>query len=238
MSGRSRERVPGLRSAREMGLVACTRCSRVWPQGTAHCGRCGHRLESRHPHALQHVWIWWILGLACYVPANIYPMLITRTFVGSQDNTIIGGALEIAHHGSYGIALVILIASVAIPVSKFSVIAALAFGVRHGSRMSAARRQHLHELVEYIGRWSMIDVFVVAILSSLVQLGAVVAVRPGQASLYFALSVIFTMFSAMAFDSRLIWDAEAAEPLPEEGRAAPDAPAPAAADSPTGDPAR
>ena len=208
-----------MKSAREMGLVACTRCNRVWEPGIAHCGRCGHKLQSRNPLGLQKVWAWWVLGLICYIPANLDPMLITRTLVSRQDNTIIGGALELGRHGSWGIALVILGASVAIPVAKFSVIAALALGVRHGSRMSAERRQHLHEIVEYIGRWSMIDVFVVAILSSLVQLGAVVAIRPGQASLYFALSVIFTMFSAMAFDSRLIWDAEEGEvpdlaPLP------------------------
>ncbi|MGI3166582.1 paraquat-inducible protein A [Pseudooceanicola sp. 200-1SW] len=203
-----------MRSARDMGLVACTRCNRVWPQGTETCGRCGHHLQGRNPRGLQHVWAWWVLGLICYIPANLDPMLITRTLVSRQDNTIIGGALELGRHGSWGIALVILAASVAIPVAKFSVIAALALGVRHGSRMSAGRRQHLHEIVEYIGRWSMIDVFVVAILSSLVQLGSVVAIRPGQASLYFALSVIFTMFSAMAFDSRLIWDAEAEGPAP------------------------
>ncbi|SNY36969.1 paraquat-inducible protein A [Pseudooceanicola antarcticus] len=195
-------------SARDMGLCACTRCGRVWPRTQSRCARCGRRLQSRHPMALQNVWAWWVLGLMFYLPANLYPMLITRTLSSEAENTIVGGALELARHGSYGIALVILLASVGIPVAKFVTIAALAFGVRHGSRMAPARRQQLHEVVEYIGRWSMIDVFVVAILSSLVQLGAVVAVRPGPASFYFALSVICTMFSAMAFDSRLIWDAE------------------------------
>ncbi|MBR9762123.1 MAG: paraquat-inducible membrane protein A [Rhodobacteraceae bacterium] len=195
-----------------MGLVGCTRCGRVWPPEQAVCDRCGHHLQSRPRHALQTVWAWWVLGLICYLPANIYPMLITRTLASSSENTIIGGALELARHGNPGIALVILLASVGIPVAKFVVIAALALGVRHGSRMTPARRQQLHEIVEYIGRWSMIDVFVVAILSALVQLGAVVAIRPGPASLYFALSVIFTMFAAMAFDSRLIWDAEARQP--------------------------
>lgn len=212
-----------MRSARELGLVACTRCNRVWPGEQAVCQRCGHRLQSRPRHALQAVWAWWVLGLICYLPANIYPMLITRTFVSRSDNTIIGGAFELARHGNPGIALVILLASVGIPMAKFGVIAALALGVRHGSRMSPVRRQQLHEIVEYIGRWSMIDVFVVAILSALVQLGAVVAIQPGPASLYFALSVIFTMFSAMAFDSRLIWDAEARQ-----------APPPGATGTPTG----
>ncbi|TCO70819.1 paraquat-inducible protein A [Rhodovulum euryhalinum] len=206
-----------LRTAREMGLVACTRCTRVWPAGTGRCARCGQRLHSREPKALQRVWAFWAVGLMAYVPANLWPMLETRTLVSTQHSTIVGGAVELARHGNWGIALVILTASVAIPVGKFLAIASLALGVRHGSALPQARRQQLYEVVEYIGRWSMIDVFVVAILASLVQLGAVAQVSPGPASLFFALSVIFTMLSAQGFDSRLIWDAEPAPlapPLP------------------------
>lgn len=197
-----------VKSAREMGLVACRRCTRVWPGGTPTCGRCGHRMQSRDTTSLQKVWAWWIVGMMCYIPANLYPMLVTRTLVSTQDNTIVGGAVELAQHGNYGIALVIIAASVLIPIGKFIAVASLALGVRQGSRLSSARRQQLFEVVEYIGRWSMIDVFVVAILSSLVQLGALASIAPGVASLFFALSVIFTMLSAQSFDSRLIWDAD------------------------------
>ncbi|EAR51240.1 paraquat-inducible protein A [Oceanicola granulosus HTCC2516] len=197
-------------TARDSGLVGCRRCTRVWPIETEVCGRCGHALQSRDPQALQKVWAWWLVGVGCYVPANLYPMLETRTLVDSQDATIVGGAVELALHGNWGIAIVILVASVLIPVGKFLVIAALALGVRYRSGLSERLRHQLHEIVEYIGRWSMIDVFVVAILSSLVQLGTLAAIRPGQASLYFALSVIFTMLSAQAFDSRLIWDTDPA----------------------------
>ncbi|MBL3568031.1 paraquat-inducible membrane protein A [Rhodovulum sulfidophilum] len=189
-----------------MGLVACTRCTRVWPAGTRCCARCGQRLYPRVPQSLQRVWAWWSLGLIAYVPANIYPMLETRTLVSTQDNTIVGGAVEIARHGSWGIAAVILTASVLIPIGKFLAVAGLALSVAHGSHVSRARRQQLYEVVEYIGRWSMIDVFVVAILSALVQLGAVVSISPGPASLFFAVSVIATMLSAQSFDSRLLWD--------------------------------
>ncbi|MEQ3749223.1 MAG: paraquat-inducible protein A, partial [Celeribacter sp.] len=112
------------------------------------------------------------------------------------------------------IAAVILIASVLIPVSKFIAIAYLAFSVRRGHRLPPHQRQVLYEVVEYIGRWSMIDVFVVAILASLVHLGSVASVQPGPASLTFALSVIFTMLSAQSFDPRLIWDGTA--PAPED----------------------
>jgi len=198
-------------TARELDLVVCRRCNLVWPKEVTTCGRCGHTLRSRDKNSLQKVWAFWIVGLMCYVPANIYPMLQTRTLFYSEDSTIIGGAVELIEYGSIGVALVILFASVVIPLGKFLAIAFLAFSVQQPSRVSKHQRQMLYDVVEYIGRWSMIDIFVVAILSSLVQLSIIVAINPGPASLFFALSVIFTMFSAQSFDSRAIWDAQQAE---------------------------
>jgi paraquat-inducible protein A len=204
---RAEQETPVL-SAREMGLVACQRCQQVWPVGTPECARCGHALESRDPYSLQKVWALWLVGLMCYIPANMYPMLQTRTLLSVQEDTIIGGAIELVHYGNVGIAIIILLASVAIPVAKFLAIAFLAISVTRPSSVSQHQRQLLFEVVEYIGRWSMIDIFVVAILSSLVQLSTLAAINPGTASLFFALSVIFTMLSAQAFDSRMIWDAQ------------------------------
>lgn len=197
---------PQIISARDIGVVACLRCTRVWPAGTARCGRCGKALMSRDVKSLQRVWALWLVGLMCYIPANMYPMLQTRTLLTVQEDTIVGGAIELFSHGAAGVALIILIASVMIPIGKFLAIAFLAISVRRGSRVSAGQRQVLYEVVEYIGRWSMIDIFVVAILSSLVQLNTLASINPGLASLFFALSVIFTMLSAQAFDSRMIWD--------------------------------
>ena len=199
---------PEIVSARELGVVACTRCTRVWPRGTATCGRCGSTLVSRDAKSLQRVWAFWLVGLMCYVPANLYPMLQTRTLLRVQEDTIVGGAIELMHHGAVGVALIILVASVVIPIAKFLAIAFLAISVQRASTVSNHQRQVLYEVVEYIGRWSMIDIFVVAIMSSLVQLNTLAAVNPGRASLFFALSVIFTMLSAQAFDSRMIWDVQ------------------------------
>ena len=198
---------PKIVTAREMGLVVCTRCHQVWPRVAKRCTRCGHSLVSRDPKSLQRVWAFWLLGLMCYVPANLYPMLQTRTLFYTQQDTIVGGVIELAKYGSYLVALVILLASVVIPIAKFLAIAFLAVSIHHPSSVSNHLRQQLFEVVEYIGRWSMIDIFVVAILSSLVQLKVLVSINPGPASLFFAMSVIFTMISAQAFDSRLIWDA-------------------------------
>ena len=172
------------------------------------CGRCGKPLQSRGETSLQRVWALWFVGLFFYVPANLYPMLRTRTLVQVQEDTIIGGAVELATHGAPGVAIIILVASVVIPLAKFMVIAFLAISVQRRSAASNHQRQMLYDVVEYIGRWSMIDIFVVAILSSLVQLNVLAAINPGPAAMFFALSVIFTMLSAQAFDSRMIWDAQ------------------------------
>lgn len=201
-----------IKTARNSGLVACKRCTLVWPMGDDRCSRCGSRLVSRDEKSLQRVWAWWVAGIMAYIPANIYPMLETRTLVYNQKDTIVGGVIELAKHGSYGIAFIILLASIGIPLAKFAAIAFLAVSVRRGSQMDPDRRQGLYEVVEYIGRWSMIDVFVVAILSSLVQLNIIVTITPGPAALTFALSVIFTMLSAQAFDSRMIWDRQTPVP--------------------------
>ncbi len=192
-----------------MGVVACTRCTKAWPLGTNTCGRCGHALVSRDNMSLQRVWVYWIMGLICYIPANIFPMLKTKTLFQVDESTIIGGAVELAHHGALGIAAIILVASVVIPLGKFWAVAFLAISVKQKDSISKNQRQFLYEIVEYIGRWSMIDIFVVAILSSLVQLKSLASINPGPASIFFALSVIFTMLSAQAFDSRLIWDVQA-----------------------------
>jgi paraquat-inducible protein A len=193
-------------SARDIGLVGCRNCSAVSPADATVCGRCSRALMSRDTRSQQRVWAWWVAGLMCYVPANLYPMLKTHAFFQSTQSTIVGGAVELAHHGSYGIALIIFVASVVIPIGKFLAIAFLLVGLRQRSMVSQNQRHSLYEIVEYIGRWSMIDVFVVAILSSLVQLNTLVSIAPGPASLFFALSVIFTMLSAQSFDPRMIWD--------------------------------
>ena len=193
-------------TARAAGLVACTRCTRVWPLGTPACARCGSRLVSRDPLSLSRVWAWWVAGLMAYVPANLWPMLRTRAIGHDQSSTILGGAMELVRHGAVAVGVIIIVASVVIPVAKFIAIAALARAVRQGAVTSPETRHRIYEIVEYIGRWSMIDVFVVAILTALVQLSVVASIEPGPAALAFALSVIFTMFSAQAFDPRLIWD--------------------------------
>ncbi|MGZ9810429.1 paraquat-inducible protein A [Pseudoroseicyclus sp. H15] len=196
----------GVVTAREAGLVSCQRCGRVWPIEETICARCEAPLQSRDTRSISRVWAYWLAGLIAYVPANIYPMLVTDTLLEETKNTIVGGALELADHGAVGITIIILVASVLIPVAKFIAIAFLAVSVQRGAGEGAHARHRMYEIVEYVGRWSMIDVFVVAILTALVQLQGLASIHPGPAAAAFAASVVFTMLSAQSFDSRMIWD--------------------------------
>ncbi len=195
-------------TARAAGVLACDHCGRVNDAGTSHCQRCGAALDPDGRGSLQAVWAWLMAGMIVYIPANIYPMLRTSTLLERSESTIVGGAIDLFHHGSYGVAAIVFVASILIPVGKFLAIGFLALGLGRRSGMSAHHRHMLYEVVEFIGRWSMIDVFVVAILSALVQLGTVAIINPGIAAVSFALSVAFTMLSAQSLDPRLIWDAD------------------------------
>lgn len=193
-------------TARQAGLVACQRCGQVHLKDATQCTRCLGALRSRDAESLQKVWAWLIAGMIAYIPANIYPMLLTATLIERSESTIIGGVIELVQYGSIGIAIIVFVASVMIPVGKFAAIIYLAFSIQRGSTSNQHERHKAYEVVEFIGRWSMIDVFVVAILSSLVQLEGVATINPGIAAVSFALSVIFTMLSAQSFDARMIWD--------------------------------
>ena len=194
-------------TARKAGLVSCRDCGLLAPMGQGACRRCAAPLHSRTPRSLQRVWAWLFAGMILYIPANLWPMLVTRTLGYERRSTIVGGVVELAQHGAYAIAAIVGVASVLVPVIKFLVIGYLALSVSRNWRMSAHSRTHLYEIIEFIGRWSMIDVFVVAILAALVRLGFVATIDPGPAAVCFALSVAFTMLAAQSFDPRLIWDA-------------------------------
>jgi len=203
-------------SARAAGLVACTRCGQVHAATEMNCRRCHARLHSRKPHSLQAVWAWWLAGVLTFIPANIYPMLLTNTLGTRSESNIMGGVIELVDSGSYGVALIVFVASLVIPLAKFFAIAYLALSVHLPAAMNVHQRLHMFHVVEFIGRWSMIDIFVVAILSALVQLDAIASIKPGTAAINFALSVVFTMLSAQSFDPRLLWDLDVE--LPDERR--------------------
>jgi len=195
-------------TARRAGLVGCTRCGRVHHKDVDTCTRCGSSIQSRDTFALQRVWAWLIAGLIAYIPANLYPMLSMTQFGRPNESTIIGGVIELLTYGDLWVPFIVFFASVAIPIGKFIAIGYLAISVRRGVETRSIGRLHMFEIVEFIGRWSMIDVFVVAILSALLQINFVVSVTPGIAAFSFTVSVVCTMIAAQSFDPRAIWDTD------------------------------
>ena len=197
---------PPALTARAAGLVGCRTCGKVSPAGVAVCPRCHSALHSRMPASLQRVWALLAVGLICYIPANLYPMMITSSIGSTYRSTIVGGVIELIGHHAYAVAAIVFLASVVIPVTKFFLIALLALSIQFRLTIPAHTRIHLYEAVEFVGRWSMVDVFVVAILTALIQMGFFASINPGPAAVFFAMSVAFTMLSAQAMDPRLIWD--------------------------------
>ena len=209
---------PAVPTAEAAGMVGCRSCLLAWPADQARCPRCGARLTRPDPASLQRVWAWLIAGMVFYIPANLYPMLRTEVFLtASQQTTILGGVISFLQYGDFFVATVIFVASIVVPVGKFLAIGYLAIAVRRG-RAGGSQHQLLFEVVDFIGRWSMIDVFVVAVMSALVQLGFIASIHPGPAAAAFALSVALTMLAAQSFDPRLVWNAgnpPAAPPPPD-----------------------
>ena len=155
--------------------------------------------------SIQRTWSLLLTASILYIPANLYPIMITNLFGNSEPSTIIGGAILLWQAGSYPVAAIIFFASVIIPVAKLGIMAWLNWTVQQQSDVLNYHRTRIFRATEWIGRWSMVDVFVVALLVGLIQLGNTLSVYPGQAALAFCAVVFFTMVAAMTFDSRLIW---------------------------------
>ena len=197
-------------SAAARGLALCHVCYLASPVSERRCPRCGSRLHLRLKESVQRTWALTIAAVMLYFPANMLPVLKIESFAGDQQNTILGGVIEFWRQADYPVAIIIFSASVVIPILKIICIAALCLASRSGTRPREMTR--IYRVTEFIGRWSMVDVFVVAILVGVVQLGSTISIHPGAGALSFAAVVILTMFAAMSFDPRLIWDAAAHAP--------------------------
>jgi paraquat-inducible protein A len=200
-------------AAGQLRVIACHRCSLVCEDapgrsGEAHCPRCGAALYRRRPDSIARAWALLVAALILYLPANVLPVMHTRLFGHSSDSTIMSGVVDFWRSGSWGIALIIFIASVAVPCTKFLALGLLLASSQRRSRRAMRERARLYRLVEWIGYWSMLDVAVVAIVSAIVKFQALSDVEPRAGILFFGAVVILTMLSAMSFDPRLIWDGD------------------------------
>ncbi len=205
---------PRAPTAAHAGLVSCHDCGLLARPATraapGHCPRCGEALAWRRPHPIQRTWALLVAAAILYVPANALPVLITDTLTADEADTILSGVVFLYQSGSWPLALIVLIASVLIPIGKIVALAYVLVTVQRGSATSNRQRTRLYRTVEFIGRWSMLDVFVDTFVVALVQLSPLMSVAPGPGVLYFMAVVILTMFAAQSFDPRLIWDSAAA----------------------------
>jgi paraquat-inducible protein A len=194
------------RSGLSQGLRSCHCCMAILPVDQKKCLRCGSPGNARRPHSLQCTMALLVTSLILYIPANVLPIMITR-FLGSElTSTIITGVALLWHKGSYPIAAVIFIASIMVPCLKMIAISWLCWNSTRSQSLDRERVHFIYEVVEFVGRWSMIDVFVIAVLSALVRMGNLMSIYPDMGALLFAAVVILTMLAAITFDPRLIWD--------------------------------
>jgi paraquat-inducible protein A len=194
----------------EAGLVSCETCALLSrpadPAEPGHCPRCGAVLEWRRHHSIQYTWALVIAAAICYIPANVLPVLNTTALGSSDADTILSGVVFLYTSGSWPLALVVLVASVMVPLGKLGALSYLLVSVQRRSHASTRERTRLYRLVEVIGRWSMLDVFVDTFTVALVQLQPLMSVEPGPGVLFFAAVVVLTMIAAESFDPRLVWD--------------------------------
>ena len=199
-------------TARSMGLLNCHVCGKLTPRGMRsrapeQCPRCDAPLHTRKPDSLNRATALALAALILYVPANVLPVMSVVMFGKGAPSTIFGGIVEFVESGDYPLAALIFFASIAVPVLKLFCLGLLIVSVRFRWRWGPRDRTVLYRVVEQIGRWSMIDIFVISILVALVKLGNIATIEPGLGATAFASVVVVTIFAAGNFDPRLIWDA-------------------------------
>jgi len=198
-------------TARSRGLLGCECCGLVSEVTAAapdslRCPRCGFALHARKPQSLQRTTAYLSAAVVLYVPANVLPIMSTSSVVlGREEHTILGGIIELWHTGSWDLALIVFIASIAVPILKIAALTLLVLTAHRRSRWRQLQRASLYRLIETVGHWSMLDVFVVVLLVGMVHFGAFASIEPAAGLLAFGAVVVLTMLASASFDPRLIW---------------------------------
>jgi len=193
-------------SGLHQGLRSCPCCTAILPADQPDCARCGVIAAPRRKHSLQWTLALLFTSVIIYIPANLLPIMVTETLGTPYPSNIMAGVILLWSDGSYPVALVIFIASIMVPSLKMLAIGWLCWNASGRGHRDSEKMHVVYEVVEFVGRWSMIDVFVIAVLSALVRMGQLMNVYPAWGALLFALVVILTMIAAMTFDPRLTWD--------------------------------
>lgn len=192
-----------------MVLISCKNCKKVYKKENYDsflCDRCSHIVKKRVENSLQISLALTICAMLLYIPAMVYPMMVVTQFGVNLESTIIEGIISFLEHGSYFIAFVIFIASVAIPIVKLFALFFIFLSLKINVKMTNKTKILIYKYIEAIGKWSMIDIYVVALMASIVQLDELFNIKGGVAATSFSLMVIITIFAAHRFDTRIIWD--------------------------------
>ena len=201
-------------TARNSSRISCHSCHLLCRVGSPSaggvliCPRCGARLHQRKPNSLKRTWALVLAAAIFYIPANLLPITVVISLGKAQADTIMSGVLYFISTGMWPIALVIFVASILVPVLKLIILTFLLITVQRKSAWRPKDRTRLYRITEAVGRWSMTDIYVVTILVALVNLGNLATIHAGPGAAFFAAVVVITMFAAMSFDPRLIWDAK------------------------------
>jgi paraquat-inducible protein A len=208
--GRPESRVNRPATGRSLGLLVCTNCRmtlRELKTTRSKCPRCHARLHARKPHSLGITTVLVALAALLYVPANVLPVMITRTFLEDENDTIMSGVLVLLHSGSWPIALLVFVASIVVPLLKILALAVLLYSAWRGAPHRRLQRSQLFRMVEFIGRWSMLDIYAISLLATLVQIQSFASIIVGWGAWAFGAVVVLTLLAARTFDERLLWDA-------------------------------
>jgi len=202
-----------INTAKESNLALCPQCHKLndlldeaGTKEKIECSRCHGMFYQRKPYSLQYTLAWNFAALIAFIPANLYPIMIVYSLGIGDSATILSGIGKFVDQGLYPIAVIIFTASIIVPLLKIIGLFLLVYRVYTGVRLRPDKHSKFYHVLEFLGPWSMLDVFVVALLVAVVELGFVTSVEAGPAINYFTLTVIFTMISAKSFDPRLLWD--------------------------------
>ncbi|AGE24078.1 MULTISPECIES: paraquat-inducible protein A [Pseudomonas] len=194
----------------DAGILVCTECHELNTQepdtDEQTCTRCGALIHPRRPNSLTRTWALLVTAAILYIPANLLPIMTVNSLGQGEPSTIMAGVIQLVQHGMFPIAAVVFIASILVPTFKLVGIGLLLFSVQRHQPLSAQQRIVMYRFIEFIGRWSMLDIFVIAILVAVVNFGRLASVEANIGAAAFASVVILTMLAAVTFDPRLIWD--------------------------------
>jgi len=200
--------IPPYIQAKTLNMTGCHTCGLVvkMRQQKGRCPRCGSHLHTRKPNSLQRTWAILMAAIILYIPANTLPIMTVNYLGSGNPDTILSGVVYLLLHGMWPLALVIFIASVLVPFLKLATLVFLLVSLHRPNLKKPMEKIRLYRLIEVVGKWSMVDVFVIALLTAVVQLGEIASIQAGMGAAAFSAVVVLSMIAAMTFEPKLIWD--------------------------------